>query len=53
MYSQSIGRDPENKITCPVCQSKLELPVASVTNLPDNRYVIHMIEVDNEEKAKQ
>lgn len=50
---KSIGRDPGNKITCPVCQSKLELPVASVTNLPDNRYVIHMIEVDNEEKAKQ
>ena len=43
--SQGIKRGPQNDVTCPVCNNKLQLPVAAVEGLPNNLYVIHKIQV--------
>ena len=51
--SQGIKRDAGNHVTCPVCKTKFQLPVAAVEGLPNNLHAIHMAKVDNEKKAGQ
>jgi hypothetical protein len=54
IFLQGIDRDAGNCVTCPVCKSKLELPVAAVEGLPNNLYAIHMVKVlAKEEKVGQ
>ena len=53
MFAQGINRDAGNCVTCPICKTKLKLPVVAVEGLPDNLHAIQLIKVENEKKAGQ
>jgi len=49
--AQGVGRDLQNRVTCPVCKTKFQLPVVAVEGLPNNIHAIHIIKFDNAKKA--